>query len=248
MKVLHLDIETAPHQVYCWGLWDQNIAHNQIIEPSHTLCWAAKWHGTKNMMFSSVYADGHKAMVKGIHKLLEDADAVVHYNGKKFDMPILNREFILMELDPPSNYKDIDLLQVARQRFKFPSNRLDNVAKTLGVGDKLKHNGMDLWIGCLNGDAASWKTMERYNKRDVTIMEKIYVRMLPWIKTHPNYGLYTDSNRPVCKNCGSSKVVMKGMEYTSVGKYQRYKCRKCGAPQRGAVLLNKSKDRERILR
>lgn len=189
-----------------------------------------------------------KVMITAIHKLLEKADAVVHYNGCKFDIPTLNKEFILMGLNPPSNYKEIDLLRVARARFKFQSNKLDFVAQALGVGTKIKHKGMDLWKGCMDKDERSWRLMEKYNKKDVLLLEQVYKRMLPWIKNHPNYGLYTDSDRPVCRNCGSSKVIKKGMEYTAVGKYQRFKCRDCGTHMRGATLQNTAAERKRLLR
>jgi len=53
-KILFLDIESAPSRVYTWGLFNQNIALNQIEEPGYTLCWAAKWFGKKKMLFSSV--------------------------------------------------------------------------------------------------------------------------------------------------------------------------------------------------
>jgi len=47
MKILMLDIETTPMQVYTWGLWDQNIGINQIIKPTEMLCFGAKWQGKK---------------------------------------------------------------------------------------------------------------------------------------------------------------------------------------------------------
>jgi DNA polymerase III epsilon subunit-like protein len=187
-------------------------------------------------------------MIKTIHSLLEEADAVVHYNGTKFDIPTLNKEFILLGLDPPSSYKEIDLLRVARARFKFQSNKLDYVAQALGIGGKVKHKGMDLWKGCMENDEACWKHMEKYNKQDVVLLEKVYKRMLPWIKNHPNYGLYMDTDRPVCRNCGKSRVIKKGTEYTTVGKYQRYKCQNCGTHLRGSILQNNAEQRKKILR
>lgn len=248
MKILHLDIETAPNRVYCWGLWDQNIGLNQIEEVGYTICWSAKWDGERKIHFSSLQNQTKENMIEKIHSLLEEADAVVHYNGTKFDIPTLNREFIVLGLDPPSPYKEIDLLRVARSRFKFPSNKLDFVAQALGLGSKKKHMGMSLWKGCMSNDVASWKTMEAYNKQDVRLLERVYKKMLPWIKTHPNYGLYVDTDRPVCKNCGSGKVIKKGTEYTQVGKYQRYKCGNCGTPMRGATLLNSIEERKKLLR
>ncbi len=248
MKILHLDIETAPHRVYCWGLWDQNIGLNQIEEVGYTLCWAAKWHGKKKIFFDSLHRSSREDMIEEVHGLLEEADAVVHYNGTKFDIPTLNKEFILLGLDPPAGFKEIDLLRIARHRFKFPSNKLDYVAQALGLGAKTKHIGMGLWKGCMEGDKKSWRTMEAYNKQDVRLLEKVYIRMLPWIKSHPNYGLYVDSARPVCKNCGAGNVIKKGTEYTQVGKYQRFKCLSCGTPMRGATLTNSLKERKRLLR
>jgi DNA polymerase elongation subunit (family B) len=248
MKLLLIDIETAPNKVYCWGLWDQNIAINQVEEAGYTLCYSAKWYGKTETLFDSLQQSSMKKMIKSVHKLLEEADAVIHYNGRRFDIPTLNKEFILLGLDPPSGYKEIDLLQVARRKFKFQSNKLDYVAQSLGIGSKVKHKGMDLWRGCMNNDTACWKQMERYNKQDVQLLEKVYKRMLPWIQSHPNYGLYSDSDRPVCRNCGSSQVIKKGTEYTAVGKYQRYKCRKCRTYLRGSILQNTSEERKKLLR
>jgi len=249
MRILLLDIETSPNKVYTWGLWDQNIGLNQIEEVGYTMCWAAKWLDSREVLFNSTQMEKRKGeMIKEIHSLLEEADAVVHYNGKKFDIPTLNKEFILAGLQPPSPYKEIDLLRVARQRFRFQSNRLEHVASVLDIGTKTKHMGMDTWRKCMEGDEKAWRLMERYNKQDVKLLEKVYQKMLPWIAQHPNHGLYVDTDRPVCKNCGSPKVIKKGFEFTGVGKYQRYKCKNCGAPLRGATLLNTAAERKKLLR
>ncbi len=173
MRILLLDIETAPNKVYTWGLFDQNISINQIVESGYTLCWAAKWHKKGKVAFSSLQATSHKQMLKEVHALLEEADAVVHYNGTKFDIPTLNKEFIKVGMNPPSPYKEIDLLRIARGKFRFTSNKLDYVAQFLGLGSKHKHKGMELWKGCMSNDAPSWKTMERYNKQDVKLLEKV---------------------------------------------------------------------------
>jgi DNA polymerase elongation subunit (family B) len=248
MKILYLDIETSPHKVYAWGLWDQNVYIDQIVEAGRTLCWAAKWYGKDKIMFNSVYQQKNKHdMIKEIHVLLEEADAVVHYNGKKFDIPVLNKEFILAGLNPPSSYKEIDLLRVAKERFKFASNKLDYVAQILGIGAKLNHKGMELWKGCMENDPKSWRVMEQYNKQDVRLLEKLYKKVLPWIIGHPNHGLYVE-DRPVCRNCGCKKIIKKGFEFTQVGKYQRFRCTGCGASLRGATLLNSIQERRELLR
>jgi len=232
MKILHLDIETAPNTVYTWGLFKQNVGLNQIITPGYTLCWAAKWHNKSQVLFSSVHDTTRLAMLQEIHGLLDEADAVVHYNGARFDIPTLNREFINNGMEPPAPYHQIDLLRVVRQRFKFVSNKLDFVAQQLGLGGKLQNIGMALWIGCMGGDEKSWRDMKKYNLQDVRLLPKLYKKLLPWIKNHPNHALYKNTSRPVCPNCGSISVKKNGTEHTKTLSYQRYRCTSCGTPIR----------------
>ena len=229
MKLLLADIETAPNRVYTWGLFKQNIALNQIDEPGYTLCWAAKWYEKKEMMFASIKKDGKRKMLKQVYNLLSQADVVIHYNGKHFDIPILNQEFMVYGWPPPAPFLQIDLLQVARTKFRLVSNKLDYVLGYLDIGHKVQHKGMSLWTGCMAGDAASWRVMERYNKGDVSKLEKVYKAFLPWISNHPNYGLFIDTTRPVCPNCGNGPVVKRGLYYTQTLVYQRYRCSKCGS-------------------
>lgn len=225
IRILMLDIETAPHLAAVWGLYDQNIATNQIIKPGYTLCWAAKWYGEKKLMFSSIL-DGHRTMVRRAHDLLSECDAVCHYNGTKFDIPTLNKEFLLLGLTPPAPYKQVDLLRTARSRFKLASNKLDYVATQLGLGSKVEHKGMELWLECMEKKPEAWKVMEKYNKHDVTLLERVYERLRPWIKGHPNISAYSGS--VCCPNCGSEKGQAKGYAVLQMRRYQRFKCGDCG--------------------
>lgn len=227
MKILLLDIESAPNLVHVWGLWKQNIHISQIMDSSYVLCWAAKWLGEDEIFFSSVHGSKPKTMLKKIHKLLEEADAVVHYNGSRFDIPTLNKEFLLHGLLPPATYKQIDLLNTARNRFRFPSNKLDYIAKSLGVGAKHEHAGHELWVKCMAGDDDAWKVMEEYNKNDVVLLESVYEKFLPWIKNHPNRGLHGGDGHN-CPSCGSENLQRRGFSFTATQKYQRYQCKDCG--------------------
>ena len=247
MKILHLDIETSPNTAHVWGLWNQNVSIGQLRESSYTLCWAAKWDGVRGIMFDSLYYSSNKKMMKGLHDLLEEADVVVHYNGTKFDIPTINKEFLLLGLGPPSPYKQIDLLRTARQKFKFPSNKLDYVAQALGIGKKVTHVGHELWIKCMNNDPKAWKMMEKYNKGDVTLLEKLYECLLPWISNHPNYGLYSDLDRPVCTNCGSHNLHSRGYSRTKTQIYRRFHCTNCGTWNRSRFTEVDQELRNRIL-
>lgn len=250
MKILHIDIETAPNIAYIWGLWNQNINLSHIIQSGYTMCWAAKWHGEKKVYFKSIKVNksgkikDSKKMLKGIWELLNEADVVVHYNGKKFDIPTLNKEFLIHKMPPPNPYHQIDLLKVARKEFRFTSNKLDYVSQILGLDGKVKHIGFKLWVQCMAGCKKAWRDMEKYNKQDVVLLEEVYNKLLPWIKDHPNHALYTDTDRPVCPNCGSESVKKNGIETTKSVKYQRYKCNNCQTPIRGKKsLLTKDKNK-----
>lgn len=228
MNILLLDIETAPNTAYVWGLFKENIPLQRIISSGYVMCWSAKWYGKEEIEFDSVHKSKPKAMLEGIHKLLEEADAVVHYNGTRFDIPTLNKEFLLYGFKPPASYKQVDLLNTARNRFRFPSNKLDYIARELGVGKKHGHAGFQTWIDCMAGKEAAWKDMEEYNRNDVVLLEGVYKVFLPWIKGHPNAALYDGNEQHVCPQCGSADLHKRGFSYTVTNKYQRYQCTACG--------------------
>ena len=224
-KILLIDIETFPNIVHVWGLFQQNVGINQIVKSGTTCCVAAKWLGSTEVMYFGLNNTSAKGMLKKVHKLLEEADMVIHYNGNKFDIPTLNKEFIKEDINPPAPFHQIDLLRVARKQFRFTSNKLDYVAQFLGLGSKVHHKGHSLWIGCMNKDADSWKEMEKYNKQDVVLLEKVYKKMLPWIKNHPIHSINVDHS---CPNCGSSNLQSRGYATSNTGVFKRYACNDCG--------------------
>lgn len=225
-----LDIETAPHLAYTWGLWKQNIAISQIDEAGYVLCWAAKWLG-EDVQFASIQNKKSLLMLDKIHRLLDQADAVVHYNGKRFDIPTLNREFLTHGMLPPSPYKQIDLLQTAKSQFKFASNKMDFLLQQLKIGEKVKTD-WQLWLGCMKGDKSAWEKMRQYNIGDVVEMEKLYLRLRPWIKGHPNPALFS-ADKEMCPTCGSHDYQHRGYARTGSYIYKRYQCKGCGKWFRG---------------
>lgn len=228
-KILTIDIETSPSLAYVWKIWDENIGINQLVDVTETLCFSAKWYGQKKTMFFSSYEHGPETMVKEAYELIDQADIIIHWNGKRFDMPHLSREFLLAQMTPPSPVQQIDLMQVVRQRFKFTSNKLDFVAQQLGVGSKI-HKGVDftLWKGCMDGDPEAWKTMEKYNRQDVVITEKVFDKIKPWLGGLMNVGLFTGDSF-ACNICGSESLQRRGFKYKKKTIVQQYACMDCGA-------------------
>lgn len=237
MNTLFLDIETAPNVAHVWGLWDQNVSINQLMESSYTMCWAAKWANSEEILYDSVYHHSARRMVKGLHQLIDKADMVVHYHGSAFDMPTANKEFLLHGLPPPSPVKQLDLLKVVKEKFRFPSNKLDYVAQRLGLGKKFQHEGHSLWVKCMNHDPAAWKLMEEYNKHDVVLLESLYYKLRPWIKGNLNEALF--QGHPRCPSCGGTHYQKRGYSYTTSNQYQRYQCCDCHSWFKGTKSLTK---------
>src|SRR3990172_6010008 len=226
MKILLLDIETAPNLAYVWGLWKENIPTARIVNNGYVLCWAAKWHKKSQVQWSSIHTERPRRMLQRIHTMLNQADVVVHYNGKSFDIPTLNKEFITHGFKPPAPYKQVDLLSAVRSQFRFPSNKLDYVLQTLKLGQKVRHTGFEMWVQCMAGDKAAWDLMKEYNIGDVHGLERLYEKMLPWIPGHPSHGAHDKT--VVCPQCGGHHYTRHGYRVLRLYKYPRYQCNGCG--------------------
>jgi len=226
MKILILDIETRPNLAYVWGLWNQNIGINQIVDTGRVISLAWKWHGQKKTHFASDYHDGHEQMIQKAWDAVDQADAVVHFNGISFDMKHLQREFLLEQLPPPSPYQNIDLLSTVKKQFKFPSNKLQHVATAIGLGSKVQHDGFDLWVACMNNEEKAWATMRRYNMQDVVLTEQLYDTLLPWVTRHPNANVYNHTNK-ACPKCGGYNHQRRGYRSTATAQYVQLQCNDC---------------------
>lgn len=234
-KVLFLDIETAPILGWVWSIWEQNIGLNQIKQDWFILSWAAKWRGHDRVLYrdqrNSRRIENDKRILKELWKLLDQADIIITQNGKAFDEKKINARFILNGMKPPSSFKHIDMKQIAKKRFAFTSNRLEYITDKLCTKyKKLKHKkfpGFELWSECLAGNLDAWKEMEEYNRHDVLALEEAYEKLAPW-DTSVSVNVYHDREDFVCQ-CGHPAFQRYGFRFTNKGKFQRYKCKRCGA-------------------
>jgi len=234
-RVLYIDIETSPGVSYFWQLKTHFIPVSNIVSSGSTLCFAARWEGEKKVHFHSAWGKGgFSAMIEAAWNLFEEADFVIHYNGKKFDVPTLNREFLIEGFTPPSDYHQIDLYQVVKSQFKLESYSLKFVLKMLDLENKLENKGMELWTGVLAGNREDQKLMKEYNIQDVEIMPALYEVLQPWVKSHPNRAMWnSDKSELTCPNCGGHSLIKWGTRKTRVSEYQRYRCNDCGTTSRG---------------
>ena len=244
-RTLLLDIETFPVNSYNWGIYEQNAI--QVIDNTSIACIGMKWLDEKKVhVFALPDYKGYKpksrddkALCGTIHEFLEQADYIIAHNLDKFDIKKINYRLIVNGYKPVSPYKQIDTLKVARKYFGFDSNKLDDLGRQLGVGRKTKHSGFEMWKGCMEGDMKAWAKMIAYNRQDVILLEKVYLKMRGWNTTHPN-GTFFTRRSIQCKTCLSTNLYKQGIDRIRAGWRQKYQCLDCGAWMRGD--LEKQKD------
>lgn len=230
-KILIYDIETSPNLAYVWGKWQQDvIAYKQEWE---LLSFSYKWLGEKKTYAVGQNQFTEEHLVLRLHQLFTEADVVIAHNGNKFDQRKVNAKFLEYGLEPPMPYKAVDTLLVAKRYFALNSNKLDDLGKILGIGRKAETGGFSLWLGCMNGDEKAWAKMLRYNKQDVVLLEKVYLKLRPWIDNHPALNVIGDKP-DACPKCEvSGKMQARGWANTKVARRRRYQCTACGGWSQG---------------
>lgn len=228
-KVLLLDIETKPAIGYTWRAYDTNINVDQIIDPGGVICVGVKWLGDKTVEVFSDWAHGHMEMLVAIHDRISHADAVVTFNGDRFDLPKLEGEFVLHGFEPAPPCTSIDCYKAVKKLGLF-MNKLAFVGPFLGLGKKLEHEGFNLWKKVMDGDPKAQDRMAKYCGQDVTLLEKLYLKLRPYIRNHPHMGKVAAQE---CGACGSKHVHSRGTRRTRAYKIQRLQCQDCGAWQDG---------------
>ncbi len=253
MKILIFDIETAPILADVWGLWKNNVGLNQIQRNGFIMSWCAKWLGEDYTYYMDCRDNGEedeKGVIEGLVDLFNQADAVVAHNGDKFDMRWVRGRCLIHGIEPFAPIKQIDTLKTAKGQFYLHSNRLAYIADVLNCAPKethLKFPGHSMWTECLKGNQEAWQEMEDYNRQDVLTLEEVYLKLRPWIKNHPNVGLYGDMEEVACPKCGGTHLNKRGFAYTSVGRYQRYQCNDCGGWARGRTTTIEKDQRKQVV-
>lgn len=227
-KILVLDIEWAPAVVYTFDMWNANFSPEKIIKDGGLLCFCAHWIGSKEFMFMSEWSDGALQMAQALRGLLDTADAVITYNGDKYDLPKIRGHLMLAGVAPFAPPSSIDLIKTVKT-LGFAMNRLAYIAPLLGAGEKMKHEGFQLWRSVLEGDELARKKMQKYCVKDVKVTASLYKKILPFIDNHPHMG----DNKSACGACGSDHVQLRGFRRTKYFKVQRLQCQRCGSWQTG---------------
>lgn len=253
LRVLFIDIETAPLLAHAWRLFKENISLDQLLEDTFLLCWSAKW-----MDEPTVFNDRLKKkelrdqnddrIVLSLADLVRSADVVVAHNGDKFDLTTLNFRVAVHGQEPLGPWESIDTLKLAKQNFRAPSYKLDYLAYKF-LGERKIKTDFEWWRDIYWGDTERLAEMQEYCDRDVELLERVFHKMRPYVRRLKR--LYDPESQWqfLCTNCGGEGIenFMRRGEYrTQASTFQKWQCKTkdCGKYYRERI--SKSNKRGRL--
>ncbi len=229
-RIVLYDIETSHNIIAKFDLREEYTNPANILTERFMICaaWkslgASRTHAVSGLDDKKRYkANPHddKHVVETLHGVLSEADAVVAHNGDKFDFRWLQGRMLFHGLPPLPPMKHIDTLKIARRVFYLNSNRLDYIGKYLGLGGK-SSTPAGLWIDILRGDKKAIRTMVDYNKRDVELLEQVFLKIRPYASIALNHQLFAEHEG--CPHCGSERYEGRGYRYADTQVYRRFQC------------------------
>jgi len=239
LKIVIWDIETTHNLAAIFRLFEDYTSHENIIQERYIVSAAWKVLGEKEVHSVSTLdnpklfsKDPHndRHVVETLHRVLSDADAIVAHNGDQYDIKFTEGRMLAHGLEPLPPIPSIDTLKVAKSRLLLNSNKLDYLARYLGFGKKIATRN-ELWLRVLQGDKKAIREMVDYNRHDVVLLEKVFLKLRPYCANHINRQLFDTSKG--CPRCGSTHVQSRGTHKAISRTYQRFCCMSCNGWFRG---------------
>ena len=231
IRRLFWDIETSPNVGFFWRCgYKLKISHENLIHERAIITIAWKWEG-ESRVHAAAWDKNQcdRALLREFLPVLNIADESVAHFGDSFDLPWVRTRALFHKLGPLPFHKTVDTLQWARRRFMFNSNKLDYIARFLGIGCKLRTD-YDLWVDIvLRRNPRSLAYMIKYNKADVTLLEKVYHALAGYCPPKTHVGILNGNDKWSCPRCASVNVGPFQRCVTAAGTHQmKMKCRDCG--------------------
>ena len=227
-RIILFDLETSRTVVEGYGSrYDFKVV--KFVKQPELMCYSWKELGEKNVHFVGRHDfKTQRELVESLHELLDSADVTVAHNGGSFDNKMANRFFITNGLNPPRPRKSIDTYREAKKWFRFESNKLNDLGRFLGEGVKNSITYAELEEDYLKDKPAksTIKLMKEYNNQDVRLLERIYLRMRPYMQSHVNLGDISQIDG-VCPKCLSADLKKEGTHARRNGLVQSYSCNNC---------------------
>lgn len=180
--------------------------------------------------------------VKRLHAALSSADVLIGHNADRFDIRVFNTRAIMYDLPPIEKKLQIDTLKLSRKYFYFSSNSLSFICNRLDLGGKDEQPD---WEAILAGDKHALAFMRDYNRNDVILTEKLYLRIRGYHHTHPDISSVTRDIEGCaiikCPRCDSADVIKYSRRAViragqAAGYKQRYLCKDCNYTFRGGMI------------
>jgi len=223
VKRLFFDIETSAMIVYSWRIgWNITLSPENIIQDWKIICISYKWEGEDKVYtldWGKEMCD--KKLLEEFIKVANTADELVGHNGDRFDLKKIRTRCINHRIPMFPNYRTLDTLKKAKSGFNFNSNKLDYIAKFLGVGAKLEHEGFNMWVKCMQGDKDALKAMIKYCEMDIIVLEDVFLTMQNYIKPNIHAGVLGNNLKHSCPSCGSEKNTLLKNNVTAMGTIKR---------------------------
>lgn len=238
-RTIFWDIETAANQGDFWRApWQTSII--ETTADTHMISWSLKVLGgkqiTKCLADYEDYEPGtrdDKSLVTELWSILDTADILVAHHGDVFDLPYTKGRAAINGLAPGKKFKTCDTKKIAKRNFGFTSNKLNDIARLLGLGTKIPIH-YEVWKGCRAGDPKAWRLMKLYNANDVRLLESVYLKFRAWDEHHPNLNVISGQVAIACPSCSSTDYRSRGKDFTKTGFRDAYECMSCGRRFSGA--------------
>lgn len=232
VKRLFFDIEMSRMEFNLkdWNVkWDRKLSYDDVVKESEIICISYKWEN-EDKIHTLDWGDNmsDKELLKQFIPILESADQAIGHNGDRYDIKKIRTRAIYHRLPMAAKLRTLDTLKKSKSGFSFPNNRLDTIAKFLGVGAKIDHEGIKMWDKVENGDKKALKEMIEYCEMDVQVLEDVYTVMESYITQNLHAGTLNGGRKCDCPSCGSEDVEYTKLIVTSLGTPKRlFTCKTC---------------------
>lgn len=197
------------------------------------LSFGHKWVGQKTVSVPTISdfepdsAIDDEGIVTLANEKLHEADFIITYFGKGFDLKFLNTKFLEYGLPIPPSVPHIDLFFVVKSNLSLSRKSLGNVGYLLDLEATKTPVSAAIWKEAMIGVPKAIKYVKEHNKNDVLITEGAYYRLRPLIRQHPRvngYGPCRACGQETLQRRGSAVTIHKGLQY-------RYHCQnpECGS-------------------
>jgi len=230
VRRLFWDIETSPNIALTWRTgYKLSVPPENILRERAIICICYKWEG-ENKTHSLEWNKGcDKKLLQKFGKVAAKADELVAHNGDKYDLRFFQGRHLINGLPPMPEHKTVDTLVIARRRFMLNSNKLDYIAKVLGLGGKGKTE-FGWWRSILLDNCPkAMAKMVRYCKRDVRVLEQVFHKLASYHAPKTHAGVADGLDRWTCPSCGGIHVRQNKRVVSTAG-ISRYEmlCSDCG--------------------